>query len=83
LLNAPDTKLTEIAGQSASNVKFVGLLGSSKGSSHTIVKGNQTMLIEGNRKVIVKGNDDLEVGRNRTEKIGGTHKIDSSRSETN
>lgn len=84
LLNAPDTRLSEIQAKRAGNVKFTGLLGGSRGgNSHTIVKGNQTMVIEGNRKVIVKGNDDLQVGRNRTERIAGTHKIDSNRSETN
>lgn len=83
LLNAPDTKLNEVTAKKAGNVQFQGLLGGGSGSSHTVVKGNQTMVIEGNRKVIVKGNDDLHVGRNRTEKISGTHKIDSARSETN
>lgn len=83
LLNAPDTKLNEIAGKSANKVAFKGLLGKGGGNFHTEVTGDYTLKIGGNRKVIVGGNDDVEVGRTRTETCGGEHIIKSSRSETN
>lgn len=83
LLNAPDTKLSEITAKKAGKVEFKGLGKKGGGNHHTEVTGDYTLKIGGNRKVVIGGNDDVQVGRNRTENVSGEHVIKSSRSETN
>lgn len=77
LLNASDTKISELSAKSAGGVSR------GSGNKYVHVRGNYNMIVDGDRTVTIKGEDSLKVGRNRTEKVGGTHKIDSARSETN
>jgi|SRR5690606_30112008 len=79
--NASKLQVDKLKASSAGNVPFKGK--GSKGSQFLHIKGDQTVKIDGNRTVEIKGNDTLKVGRNRDEKITGTHTVKSMRTDLN
>lgn len=84
LLNAPDTVLKHFNANPQKKIKFPGLLSKGNaGNQHTTITGDQTTLIKGNRKTIIMGSDTTDVKMNKTDKVGLTHRISATRSETN
>lgn len=83
ILNDPHFTAKNLKPDPKTRVPFKGLLGPKAGSQHTVIKGNQTVIVEGSRKEIIKGNYQLDVKKSIGIKAGGAIDVNGTTIDLN